>query len=81
MKYYIIKPSSHKIDQLLIEGIKRMDKEADIVKTLDEADICVLQKGWTKSKICIAEEHSAREKGKKIREGYIYIDKYKVKLN
>ena len=81
MKYYIIKPASHKTDQLLIEGIKSMDNKADIVITLDEADICILQKGWTKSRICIAEEHSARAKGKKIREGYIYTDKYKVKLN
>ena len=81
MKYFISKPASHKIDETLVEGIKAMDSEAEFVSSLCDADISVFQKGWTKSKICVADYHMARDRHIERREGYIYTDKYKVTLN
>ena len=60
MKYYISKPVSHKLDERITKGIKRMDSKAVFVGNLYEADICVMQKGWTKSKVCVADYHLAR---------------------
>ena len=81
MKYYISKPASHKLDETIITGIKRIDIDAVLVDELRDADICVFQKGWTKSKLCVADYHMARELRIERREGYIYTDKYTVKLN
>lgn len=81
MKYYICKPKKHKINETMLEGIKRMDSDATFVKNLCQADICVMQQGWTKSKICIKEHHLARELKIARREGYLYTDKYKVHTN
>lgn len=81
MKYYISKPASYKLDELLIEGIKQMDSEAEFVKNLYEADIVVFQKGWTKSKICVADHHLARDKHIERREAYIYTDRFSAKTN
>ena len=72
MKYYISKPVSHKLDESLIEGIKQVDSEAEFVKILNEADIVVFQKGWTKSKTCVAEYHLARDKHIERRKAYFY---------
>ena len=49
MKYYISKPNSHKTDENIISGIQKIDAEAVFVDALAHADICVFQKGWTKS--------------------------------
>lgn len=81
MKYYIIKPKSHKLNETMTNGIRHVDKDAVFVNKLCDADICVMQRGWTKSKTCIAEYHLARELRIKRREGYIYTDKYVAKLN
>ena len=81
MKYYINKPVSHKLDNAIIEGIKKTDPDAIFVEKLCEADVCVLQKGWTRSRICVADYHLAREMRIERREAYIYTDKYTVKLN
>ena len=81
MKYYISKPVSHKLDESLIEGIKQVDSEAEFVKILNEADIVVFQKGWTKSKICVADYHLAKEKHIERREANLYIDNFSVKTN
>lgn len=81
MKYYIIKPKSHDINQSLINGIKERDGYAAIVKHLIESDIVVLQKGWTRSKTAVKEMDVARILGKVVREGYNYTDKYKAHLN
>ena len=58
-----------------------MDSEAEFVGNLYNADICVFQKGWTKSKICVADYHLARDKKIERRESYLYTDRYSVKLN
>lgn len=81
MKYYISKPTSHKTDERLIEGIKSVDSEAEFVGNLYKADIAVFQKGWTKSKICVADYHLASDRRIERREAYLYTDKYKAKLN
>lgn len=81
MKYYISKPKSHKLNKDILSGIKHTDSDAIFVSKLCDADICVMQKGWTKSKTCIAEYHLARELNIERREGYLYTDKFTVKLN
>lgn len=81
MKYYISKPKSHELDIRVVDGIKAMDSEAQLTDTLCEADICVFQSGWTKSKLCIADYLLARDKRIERRESYIYTEKFKVKLN
>lgn len=81
MKYYISKPNISKTDGNIIKGIKEIDKDCEFVESVEESDICVFQKGWTRSAICIAEYHKARELKKQRRESYIYTDKYKAKIN
>jgi len=81
MIYYISKPASHKLDKSIIKGIMEVDPKAVFCKNLNEADICVFQKNWTKSRICVAEHHLARDKHIKREEAYIYTDKYTAKLN
>lgn len=81
MKYYISKPVSHKFDESIVSGIKEIDSEAVFVKTLNDADICVFQKGWTKSKVCVADYHLARDKHIKREEAYIFTNRYTVKMN
>ena len=80
MKYYISKPKTSKLDKRIVDGINRIDKCAVFVDLAD-ADICVFQGNWTYSKKCINEYNLARMYHLKIIEGYIYIDKYKAKLN
>lgn len=81
MKYYISKPKSHKLDERIVTGIQEMDSEAVFVKSLQDADICVFQNGWTKSNICVSDYHLARNKHIERREAYLYTDRYSVKLN
>lgn len=81
MKYYISKPISHKLDERIVLGIKEMDSDAIFVETLQDADICVFQNGWTKSKVCANEYHMARNKHIARREAYFFTDKYSVKPN
>lgn len=81
MKYYISKPNSYKLDELLVEGIKSMDPEAEFVINLYNADIAVFQKGWTKSRVCVADYHLARDRHIERKESYLYTDKYTIKLN
>ena len=80
MKYYISKPISYQLDGALIEGIQRMDPDAEFVNNLYHADICVFQKGWTKSRVCVTDYHLARNKKIKREEGYLYTDKWNIKL-
>jgi len=59
-----------------------MDKGAEIVNKIEDCDIVILQQGWTRSKIAVAEKNRASfELKKNCREGYLYTDKYKVHLN
>lgn len=81
MKYYIIKPSSSKIDDDLIKGLRSLDAAAIFVDDIKEADKCVLQKGWTKSKLAVSKYHMAKENHIQCDEEYLYTDKYKVHLN
>ena len=81
MKYYISKPISHKLDERIVSGIRIVDSESIIVDSIDEADVCVFQSGWTSSSKCISDHHYARNKRIKRHEGYLYIDKYKTKIN
>ena len=81
MKYYIIKPKSHKVNEDMIKGIKHTDNKASFVSDLNNADICVLQKGWTRSKLSVEEYKQAVSNYKRCCEGYIYTDWIKVELN
>ena len=81
MKYYISKPKSHKLDEAIVEGIKSTDSKAQFVENVNAANICVFQRGWTKSKICVAEYHLARDMKIERRESYVYTDKFTGKLN
>ena len=55
MHYYIIRPKRRKINRNIIRGIFEMDENAVIVEDMSEADICVLQDGWTRSRTCVEE--------------------------
>lgn len=81
MRYYISKPKSHKTDENIIYGVKKMDSNAILVDSVSDADICVFQKGWTKSQTCVAEYHLARDLRIERKEGYLYTDAYVAKLN
>lgn len=81
MKYYISKPASHKLNENIVKGIVEIDADAVFVGNLYEADVCVMQSGWTKSKICVADYHLARDRHIKREESYIYTDRYTATTN
>ena len=82
MKYYIIKPKSKDIDQNIIDGLNKMDKECQIVDSLYVCDIAILQKGWTRSIVCLSErDEQLNNRHKLCREAYLYTDGYKVTLD
>lgn len=54
---------------------------SDSVKLLNDADIAVFIKGWTRSKICQIEYQCAEKFGIPIREGYVYRDRQTAHLN
>jgi len=82
MKYYIIKPQNRPIDSKIIEGLKKVDREYNIVDSLDSCDIAVLQRGWTRSKVCVADwKKQVNERHKPCKEGYLFTNKFKVQLS
>ena len=82
MKYYVIKKKTDKIRADIIDGVMKMDKDAEFVDTLEDCDIAVLQQGWTKSKTAVEEKERAYFKLKKqCKEGYVYTDRYTAHLN
>lgn len=82
MKYYIIKKKSENVSSTIINGIRRMDNEAEFVNSLEECDLAVLQQGWTRSRTAVNERNRASfELRKPCREGFLYTDKYTVHLN
>ena len=82
MDYYIIKRKKEKIREDILDGIFHIDKDAKIVDSLEKADIAVLQQGWTRSRIAVAEQIRASQKLHiKCQEGYLYTDNYSVHLN
>ena len=79
MIQYIIKKKCEKEDKELIAGIKRIDKQAKFTDKLEDCDIAVMQRGWTKSKVATHEWNRAvSELHKPCREGYLYTDKYQA---
>lgn len=53
--------------------------ECESLKTITR---CIKdQKGWTKSKVCVADYHLARDKHIKREEAYVFTDRYTVKMN
>ena len=82
MKYYIIKKRSSPVRKVIIDGLHAMDRDAEIVDTLEECDVAILQQGWARSKVAVAEKLRASDELKKpCKEGYLYTDKYAVQAN
>ncbi len=81
MRYYIIKAQSVSVNEKIVDGIKESDKGAVIVNAPDDCDIAVLQKGFTRSKVAVAEMKRLRESGKPCVEGNLYLDRYRVKIS
>ena len=81
MKYYILKAKSALIDENIINGIKESDSKAVIVSSSDDCDIAVLQKGFTRSKVAVAEFKRLRESGKPYREGNLYLERWNAKIS
>ncbi len=79
MKYYILKAKSASVDENIIAGIKESDGNAVIASSSDACDIVVLQNGFTRSKIAVAEWKRLREGGKPCMEGNLYLDKWNAK--
>ena len=49
---------------------------------IDDCDIGILQKGWSRSKVAVLERNRLiSELGKRCDEWYVYIDRYSVHLN
>ncbi len=57
MKYYIVKPKEEKVNEKLIEGIKRKDPLTVIVDSIYDCDIVVLQKNWIFDQSCLNERN------------------------
>ena len=81
MKIYVIKPKSAEVDERISTGMLNIDSHSAAVPSLEECDIAILQKGWTRSKSAVQEYHKARKMHIPCREGYLYTDKYRVHLN
>ena len=79
--YYIVKPKSVKTDETLMKNIQRMDKKAVFIDDYLIADVIIMQKGWTNSAYCGMIYRDAMAYHKRIQEGYLYTDEYKVHLN
>lgn len=78
MHYYIIRPKRRKINRNIIRGIFEMDENAVIVEDMNEADICVLQDGWTRSRTCVEEYRQAEKVHICVQESYLYTDRWNV---
>lgn len=81
MKFYVIKPKSVEVDEQIVAGMLNIDPQAVAAPSLEECEIAILQKGWTRSKSAIQEYHKAHELHIPCREGYMYTDKYSIHLN
>ena len=80
MLYYISKPKTHKLDELLVSGIKESDPEALFVESLEKSDICVFQKGWTRSEQCVTDYKNAWLYKIKRYDSHFYTEKWSIKL-
>ena len=81
MKWYIIKPQSYETDQNLMDGIKEVHKDAEFTENLEEANRCVLQRGWCNSRSCARELQQAKDLRIRCEEGYLYTDRYSASTN
>lgn len=81
MKFHVIKPKTAEIDERIVVGMLNLDPYPVAVNKLEDADIAVLQEGWTMSKCAVEEYDKAHELHIPCREGYLYTDKYKIHLN
>lgn len=81
MHYYIIRPKRRKISKNIIRGIFEMDENAVIVEDMSEADICVLQDGWTRSRTCVEEYRQAEKVHICVQESYLYTDRWIACIN
>lgn len=81
MKFYVIKPKSAEVDERISVGMLNIYPQAVAVPSLEECDIVILQKGWTRSKSAVQEYHKAKELHIPCREGCMYTDKYSIHLN
>lgn len=77
MKYYIIKQVKDPVDPNLTAGIREIDPDAEIVHSLGECDIAVLQRGWTRSRVAVTEKNRQTfVRHKPCREGYVYTERF-----
>lgn len=76
MHYYVIKPKRRRINRNIIRGIFEMDENAVIVEDMSDADICVLQDGWTRSRACVKEYRQAEKVHICVQESYLYTDRW-----
>lgn len=59
----------------LLVSQQGMDENAVIVEDMSDADICVLQDGWTRSKTCVEEYRQAEKVHICVQESYLYTDR------
>ena len=76
-KYYIIKGRGVSKQRDILMGIRKHDKHAEMVDNLDDCDVAVLQKGWTRSKFARADYAHAKSLRIRCDQGHYYIDKCK----
>lgn len=82
-RIYISKPKTKDFDINIINGIISTLKGNDFsfVDNVNDADLVVMQHGWTRSNDCINDQAIALKKGIRCKEGYLYTDKYVAHLN
>ena len=78
--YYIIKPKTKLVDEVLQNKIEDCNKNCKQVFNICEADVVVCQQNWTRSKSCLQEYAYAKQERMIIQEFYVY-EKLAVKLN
>ena len=78
MKYYIIRPKCSKKDKKIIFGLREMDPDAVITDSIEECDIAILQRNWTRSKHALVMKEQADMLHKPCKEAYLYTDRYKA---
>lgn len=81
MKIYIIKPKTKKINKNIIQNFLMFNPADEFTDNINEADKCILQKGWTTSKYAMDEYIYAHKHNIPCIEGYIYTDLFHVHLN
>lgn len=81
MKIYIIKPQNKPINETLINNLKGLYGDIFITNNIEEADLIILSKNFSKSTLCIKDYNTAKRLKKNIKEENLYIDRYRVHTN